>query len=109
MPCEEVRGDIADAQNGSQLLDVLSKGLEGFAHTRLQIGHALLECIHLGEVELDKKRWRVVTRPRSASISSLQWLAVTGPESEAVSAARTINGHSIVLMVTYGNVRTLLT
>jgi beta-lactamase superfamily II metal-dependent hydrolase len=32
-----------------------------------------------------------------------------GDEGVGLSAARTINGHSIVLMVTYGNVRTLLT
>jgi beta-lactamase superfamily II metal-dependent hydrolase len=34
---------------------------------------------------------------------------LTGDEGEALSAARTINGHSVVLMVTHGNVRTLLT
>ena len=47
-----MRRDLADAGNGGQVLDVPAKGLERLAHARLQIAHALLEYIHLAEVEL---------------------------------------------------------
>jgi hypothetical protein len=38
-----------------QVFDVGSKGLEGVAHARLQLAHALLQVIHLSEVELEEE------------------------------------------------------
>jgi hypothetical protein len=55
------------SRDGLRPFDVPSKGFEGLAHARLQIAHALLQEVHLAQVELEEEEalgdaWRGAER-----------------------------------------------